>query len=115
MEVTQQQPEEKDLSQGYFSLLRWRNDATRDEARNVAVMLVDPKGGFSAFRQAALSTISSNLRDQGLLDAVLSSLQDQFKTQTFTLERLEALQKTLNRSLYLTEPSAVAVSDVEAT
>ena len=30
-----------DVTQGYFSLLRWRNDVTRDEARNVAVLLAE--------------------------------------------------------------------------
>jgi hypothetical protein len=26
---------------GYFSVLRWRNDVGRDEAKNLAILLVD--------------------------------------------------------------------------
>jgi hypothetical protein len=98
--------------QGYFSLLRWRHDATRDEARNVAVMLVEEKGGFSAFQAAALSRISPSLHEQGLLDAALNGLREQFEAG-FTLERLTALEQSLHRSLYITTPKRVAVPDVE--
>jgi hypothetical protein len=36
---------EDQLVRGYYSILRWRLDATRDEARNVAVLLVDEGAG----------------------------------------------------------------------
>lgn len=42
------------VEQGYYSILRWRNDVMRDEARNVAVVLVDEEGQFGGFRHAPL-------------------------------------------------------------
>jgi hypothetical protein len=99
--------------QGYYSLLRWRTDPVRDEARNVAVVLVEEKGGFSAFKPAPLSTISSKLQEQGLLDAALVALGRQVEHKRFTLERLSALHESLHQSLYLTEPKPVAVADVD--
>jgi hypothetical protein len=103
-------------NQGWFSLLRWRTDTARDEARNIGLLLVDAKGGFSAFRAAPLSTISPSLHEQGLLDAALLALQRQFEQeQAVTLERLTSLYESLDRSLYLTEPKAVAVKDLDET
>jgi hypothetical protein len=101
--------------QGYFSLLRWSTDPLRDEARNVAVLLVGAKGGFSAFKPAALSSISPKLHEQGLLDAALVSLDEQVSSNKFTLERLEALHGSLQNSLYLTAPKPVAVNGLEET
>ncbi len=102
--------------QGWFSLLRWRSDVARNEARNVALLLVGEKGGFNAFKAAPLSRISKRLHEQGLLDASLVALERQFgEHQTFTLERLNSMHEKLNSSLYLTEPRPVAVDDVAQT
>jgi len=100
--------------QGWFSLLRWRSDVARDEAKNVALLLVDAKGAFSRFQAAPVSAVSSRLREQGLLDAALHGLERQVEG-TFTLERLSAMYAQLDRSLYLTKPKAVAVHDVDTT
>ena len=59
------------VQQGYFSVVRWRHDSTRDEARNVAVVLVDEEGLGGGVRAAPLSQVSRRLHDQGILDALL--------------------------------------------
>jgi hypothetical protein len=99
-------------SRGYYSLLRWRNDSARDEARNVGVIVVDEHGVVSGFRPAPISSISSRLHEQGILDAALQGLSDQVNGPApFTLERLTALQEQLRSSLYLTPPKSVALHD----
>jgi hypothetical protein len=102
--------------QGWFSLLRWRADTARDEARNVALLLVEERGGFNAFKAAPLSRISSRLQEQGLLDATLVALEQQFgPEQAFTLERLTSMHDKLHHSLYLTKPRPVAVQNLDET
>jgi hypothetical protein len=97
---------------GYFSLIRWASDPTRDEAKNVAVVLVDAEGQFGGVKAAPLSAVSSNLRQQGLLDSLLIGLAEQFKTDAKPdLQRLREISKSLDRSLYITEPHSVAVSE----
>jgi hypothetical protein len=104
------------MNRGYFSVVRWATDATRDEAKNVAVILVDAEGQFGGLRSAPPSAIGGNLRDQGLLDSLMQGLRAQFDSDDKPdLRNLQALQANLNRSLYLTEPKAVAVSDTGAT
>ena len=101
--------------QGFFSLLRWRSDVARDEARNVAVVLVSEKGEFGGVRAAPLSSISSRLRDQGLLDEFLLALRAQFEAHEKKpgLQELETWRGEMRRSLYLSEPRRVAVDDEE--
>jgi hypothetical protein len=100
------------VAEGYFSLLRWRTDPARDEARNVAVILVAPEGGFGRVRAAPISTISPRLRDQGLLDDVVLGLSERFeRTSSTSLEELEELHGSLHRSLVISEPRPVAIRD----
>jgi hypothetical protein len=100
---------------GYFSILRWRTDATRDEARNVAVILVDAEGEFSRVKAAPLSRISSRLHDQGILDAMLVELHKRLaQDNRRALAMLKDLHESLQRSLYVTEPKPTAVPDVDA-
>jgi hypothetical protein len=107
---------EKLMQRGYYSILRWTSDPTRDEARNVAVLLVDAEGQFGGLRAAPISALSSNLRQQGLLDSLLQGLTQQFEAQDKPdLGRLTSLQLALSRSLYLTEPAPVAVPDPGTT
>jgi hypothetical protein len=101
---------------GYFSLIRWASDPTRDEAKNVAVVLVDAEGQFGGVKAAPLSGVSPSLRQQGLLDSLLVGLAGQFTTeQKPDLKWLRALSKSLDRSLYVTEPRSVAVSEASTT
>jgi hypothetical protein len=101
---------------GYFSIVRWCTDAERDEARNVAVVLVDAEGQFGGVRSAPPSSLSQDLRQQGLLDAVLHGLALQFQQERRPdLRRLQQIATGLTQSLYLTEPRATAVPDPDLT
>lgn len=103
-------------TQGYFSILRWRMDPTRDEGKNVAVILVDPDGRIGGVRAAPISSISRQLHEQGLLDAVVANLEAQFEgSAKLTLQKLEAMRNDLQRSLSITEPRPVAVPDIDIT
>lgn len=100
--------------QGFFSVLRWRNDPTRDEARNVAVVLVGEDGAFGGIRAAPLSSVSPRLHDQGILDAVIAGLEQQFSSPHKPgLGYLTELYHSMSHSLCLTEPRATAVPDVD--
>lgn len=102
-----------DVSRGFFSLVRWRADVARDEARNVAVLLVAPEQG-AAFRSAPVSAISPRLKEQGLLDSILTQLEARFRQETrVRVEILEELHRSLQHSLYVTEPQSVAVRTLE--
>jgi hypothetical protein len=104
------------VQRGYYSVLRWASDPTRDEARNVAVMLVDSEGQFGGLKSAPLSSVSSSLKQQGFLDTLLVGLQQQFDSPEIPdLNKLRAMQSVLTRSLYLSEPQAVAVPDAGST
>lgn len=99
-----------------FSILRWRTDTTRDEARNVAVILVDDAGRSGGVRSAPLSTISPRLQEQGFLDSMLVGLEQRFaQTAKPTAQELRDMHGSMQRSLYLTDPRPVAAPDPEAT
>jgi len=101
---------------GWFSVLRYRSDPTRDEARNVAVVLVDIEGRVGGIRSAPISSISPRLRDQGLVDAVVAALEEDFgEVPRPNLERLRELSLSLQHSLYVTPPEPVLVQDIDST
>jgi len=101
---------------GFFSIVRWSADATRDEARNIAVVLVDAEGQFGGVKTAPPSSLSQDLRQQGLLDAVLHGLARQFEQEDRPdLQRMRQISAGLSQSLYLTEPKATAVPDPDLT
>jgi hypothetical protein len=101
---------------GFFSVVRWRSDATRDEARNVAVVLVDAEGQFGGVKVAPPSALSNDTRQQGFLDAMLHGLERQFQEGARPdLRRLQEISQTLSQSLYVTRPKATAVPDPELT
>jgi len=98
--------------QGFFSVLRWRPDSTRDEARNVAVILVDEEGLVGGVRHAPVSQISPRLHDQGIVDAALAGLTRQFAgDHKPNVGALRELYGSMRHSLCLTEPRPTAVSD----
>jgi hypothetical protein len=98
-----------DVAQGHYSLLRWRASPTRDEARNVAVLLVGADGGQGAVRAAPLSSISPRLHDQGILDDVLLGLEERLSRGGVNVDALEELSQTFERALVVTEPEPVAI------
>jgi len=99
---------------GYFSILRWALDPTRDEAKNVAVVLVDPEGAFGGIKAAPVSSVSPRLQEQGIVDRVLLGLKAQFETEHKPhLGMLTELHASMKHSLYLTEPKPTMVADGE--
>lgn len=102
------------VSKGYFSVLRWREDATRDEARNVAVILVDETGSTGGIRAAPISSISPLLHNQGILDSLIQSLEGRLSKGELALKHLQEMQETLIHSVYLSPPQPVALPDKES-
>ncbi len=101
-----------DTDQGFFSLLRWRREVGRDEAKNVAVILVDHQGRWGGVKAAPISAVSQRLREQGILDQIVHGLAERFEgTKKPTLGMLREWQGTMQNSLYLTEPRPTAVSE----
>jgi hypothetical protein len=103
-----------ELVKGYYALLRWRFDATRDEARNIAVLLAHERGRFGGMRHAPISAISPRLRDQGIVDDVLVGIEERYG-QGLRLRDLNDLHRSLQRSLIVTKPEPVAVGDPDET
>lgn len=99
---------------GFYSLLRWRSDATRDEPRNVAVLLIDEATDFGELRAAPISALSPRLHEQGLLDAMLAGLNDRMRQAPPAREFLVRLHDALEENLVATEPRPVAVADPHA-
>lgn len=103
-------------SQGYFSLVRWRPDAIRDEARNIAIILVDRSGAFGGIKAAPISTISRRLHDQGIVDAVIESLEARFNAGRLPdLGMLTEWHNSMQEAIYVTAPKPASVADPEAT
>ena len=104
------------IEQGYYSVVRWRPDVTRDEARNIAVVLVDPEGQFSGVRTAPPSALSRDLHLQGFLDGILQGLKAQFQESSGEdLARLRGISEHLSLSLDVSPPKPTAVPDPQKT
>lgn len=104
------------LQRGYYSVLRWRSDPTKDECRNVAVILVDDEGTFGGVKATAISTISPHLREQGILDSLVNGLEQRFSgDERPTLEDLRVMYESMQRSIVVTAPQACAVEGVDET
>lgn len=102
-------------NEGYFSILKWRRDATRNEARNIAVILVEPDGRFGGIKSAPLSGISKSLHEQGILDSLIVGMEERFRMENKpNLEELKRMHNSLQRSLCFTDPRPVIVHDVDA-
>ncbi len=100
---------------GHFSILRWRLDATRDEARNVAVILVAGDETHASVKAAPISGISARLHEQGILDRLIVHLDEQFRNiEGSGLTKLQELHHSLQHSIYLTEPKPTAIPDMDS-
>lgn len=102
------------IDKGYFSILRWREDATRDEARNVAVILVDENGSTGGIRAAPISSVSPLLQNQGILDSLIQSLESRLEKGELAPKHLHEMHESFIHSLYFSEPQPVALPDKEA-
>jgi hypothetical protein len=99
----------------FYSLLRWRPDPARDEAKNVAVVIVG-EGDVGGIRSAPISTISPKLHDQGILDSALRNFERQFtEGHCLTLGQLEEMSTGMVHSLTFTPPLPTLVEDVDVT
>ncbi len=98
----------------YFSILRWRKDPRRDEARNVAVILVNVESEAGLVKSAPLSSVSPRLHEQGILDELIVSLERRV-TNEFSLTALQTLRSALNESVTLTEPKLAVLPNGDAT
>jgi hypothetical protein len=104
------------VAQGYFSLLRWRPSVTRDEARNVAVILVSEDASFGGIDSLPISSVSARLAEQGIVDSLVYELRGRFdRGDNLSLDELETLRTNLGRSLLVTEPEPVAVPNPSDT
>jgi hypothetical protein len=100
----------------YFSLLRWRRDATRDEAKNIAVLLFSEDGTMGGFKAAPASSVGKALKEQGILGELLTGLETQFSGEMKpTLGDVQRMHESLQDSLVMTEPKETAVPDEEKT
>jgi hypothetical protein len=98
------------VSQGYFSVLRYRSDPTRDEARNLAVVVVDERGQYAGLQAAPISQISPNLHEQGLVDSLLSSISRQaLREGRLVLQDLIRWSDQAPESLVVTPPAPTAL------
>lgn len=101
---------------GYFSVLKWRSNPTRDEAKNIGVILVDPEGEYGGILTAPPSFLSKRLRDQGIIDSLLEGFRERFnQPEPPNLEELENLSTDFVNTLVLTAPKKVLVTDKDAT
>jgi hypothetical protein len=100
---------------GHYSLLRWRRDIARSEARNVAVIVLDADGKHAVLQAAPISSISKKLYSQGILDAVVAGLEQRLSDTDRPASLLADLGKSLDRSLYLTPLMPTAVADLDST
>lgn len=96
--------------EGFFSVLRYRSSPSRDETRNIAVMLVDALGNYAEVKAASVGSVSRRLRTQGIMDALLVGISRDLRDHPAVgLRRLEELSETLDGSLLATEPRPTAI------
>jgi hypothetical protein len=91
-----------------FSILRYVPDAGRDEPRNVAVVLFGPNG-YRGMRAIPPSAIASRLRDQGLMDRLLSSMATRIGSSSLELADMYRWRSTWSHALQLSEPRSTAI------
>lgn len=95
-------PTRGEPEQGYMAVIRYREDATRDECRNVAVILFSEDGTKGGMRR---------LHPQlPLVDAMLDGLMHQYQRGDGPgLDTVENLHRVWVHSLVITEPKPCAV------
>jgi hypothetical protein len=101
--------------QGAFSLIRWRREATRDEPKNVGIILVGSDSKEAMIRTLPISSVSHRLADQGLLDDLIEGLRTRLIGTPVSDSLLTELHGNLQRSVVVTEPRPVAVTKIDET
>ena len=93
-------------------MLRYRPDATRDEPRNLAVLLVQESGGAGVIQAAPVSQMSPRLHEQGLVDAILVSLARRLASGDVQGEAgLARLCRSSGPTLEVTHPEPTVIMD----
>lgn len=97
---------------GFYSLIRYRSDAVRDEHRNIAIAFVDETGDFAAIKSAPISSLSPQLRSQGLVDAMLVGLARDLGAHKRLdgLGRLDELRGLSSSVLIVAAPQSAAIN-----
>jgi hypothetical protein len=93
---------------GRFSLVRFVSDLGRDEAKNVGVILF-AEDGYRGMRAIRPSAFSPKLREQGILDQILSSMAERVAGLPSGIADLYRWKDLWSRSLQLSEPRSTAI------
>ena len=100
------------VSTGFYSVLRYRPDTTRDEPRNLAVLLVDESHTMGMIHAAPLSQVSPRLHEQGLVDAILVGLARRLANGDLRGEAdLMRLSRAAGQSFEITRPEPTVIID----
>jgi len=95
---------------GFFSVVRWVKEPARDEAKNLAVVLLDPDSGYGGLRSAPLSSVSKGLKTQGILDSVLAGLEAKAsESPKEALNEIGELADSADHSIQFTAPRSTAL------
>jgi hypothetical protein len=100
------------VGSGFYSVLRYRPDATRDEPRNLAVLLVDESVATGIIQAAPVSQVSARLHEQGLVDAILVGLARRLANGDLRSEAdLVRLSRAAGQSFEVTRPEPTVIID----
>lgn len=104
-------------SEGFYSIIRYTPDPVRDEAKNVALMLIDEQRDVARLRVAPLSQLTPRLNEHGLLDKLLVHFGARLQAGELRDQRqVAALSRVIGPTLSLTAPVRAAIGDdVDAT
>jgi hypothetical protein len=95
--------------EAFYSVLRYTPDPARNEARNIALLVVG-EGHRLFFRTAPLSQVTRRLHEQGLLDALLARFEARAKNGELSSPVTVAdIASSLNGPIELTSPKPLAV------
>lgn len=104
------------MDKGYFSILRWVPDVTRDEARNLAVVLVSESGEQGGIKAISSGSVSTSLAKLGIVDAIVGGLAARFEEEVKPdVHELQGLHASWQQSLQFTAPRLTMVPDWEQT
>ena len=99
------------MSEGFYSVVRYTPDPVRDEAKNVALMLVDETRNLGRIRVAPLSQVAARLEEHGLLDSLLVGLATRLESGDLRQRRgVELLSATLGPTLSMSPPRGAAIA-----
>jgi hypothetical protein len=97
------------VRKAYFTLIRWLDNPSRGEAKNLGVILFDADGAWTKVRVIPLHQVLPHLADT-VVDDYLGYLEGRAQEgKGFTLTEVRELLETHVHSLQFTEPRPAAV------